>query len=82
MPSPALPVPLAVNQYHNKLEPNVPNNTLRHPSFCYLNSFSIVSVTPFIYKPDSSIDLIIFIIPFISSLEVIDVVLPDPNIFL
>ena len=37
---------------------------------------------PFIKKPDSSIDLTIFIISFISSLQIINVVLPDPNIFL
>ena len=33
-------------------------------------------------KTDSSSDLTIFIISFISSLEIINVVLPDPNIFL
>ena len=37
---------------------------------------------PFINKPDSSRDLIIFLISFISSLVTIDVVLPDLNIFL
>ena len=37
---------------------------------------------PCINKPDSPSDLTIFIISFISSLEIINVVLPDPNIFL
>ena len=37
---------------------------------------------PFINKLDSSRDLITFKIPFISSLEIIKAVLPDPNIFL
>ena len=37
---------------------------------------------PFINKPDSSRYLTIFIISFISSLEIISVVVPDPNIFL
>ena len=33
-------------------------------------------------KPDSSRDLIILMIPFISSFKIINVVIPDPNIFL
>ena len=37
---------------------------------------------PFITSPESLRNLPIFIIPFISSLETIDVVNPDPNIFL
>ena len=37
---------------------------------------------PFINKPDSSRGVIIFMISFISSFEVINVVVPDPNIFL
>ena len=37
---------------------------------------------PFINKPNFSRDLIIFMISFISSLEIIKVVVPDPNIFL
>ena len=47
----------------------------------FLASFLIVSLTHFVNKPDSSRDLIIFIISFISSLEIINVVVPDPNIF-
>ena len=36
---------------------------------------------PFINTPDSSSDLTIHIISFISSFEIIYVVTPDPNIF-
>ena len=36
----------------------------------------------FINKPDSSRDLTIFMISFISLLEIINVVVLDPNIFL
>ena len=45
-------------------------------------SFLIASLTPFINNPDSSRELIIFMISVISSLEIINVVKPDPNIFL
>ena len=48
----------------------------------FFASFLIVLLTPFINKPDSSRDLTIFIILFIFSLEIIYVVIPDPNIFL
>ena len=41
-----------------------------------------VSLTPFISNPDSSRDLTVFIISFISSLEIISLVKLDPNIFL
>ena len=40
------------------------------------------SLTPVINNPDSSRDLTIFLILFISSLEIVSVVKPDPNIFL
>ena len=97
MPSLALIVPLLVNIFLNKLESKVPNNIPRNPRFCSLASFVIVSLTPFINKPDYSRDLTIFIISFISSLEIINVVpfakseglevnirgrVLDPNIFL
>ena len=39
-------------------------------------------LTQFINKPDSLSHLTIFIISFISSLEIINVLLPDRNIFL
>ena len=48
-------------------------------TFCYFDSFLIVSLIPFINNPDSSSDLIIFMISFISSVEIISVVKPDPN---
>ena len=38
-------------------------------------------LTPFINKPDPSRDLIIFIISFIFSFEIISVVIPGPKIF-
>ena len=36
---------------------------------------------PFINKPDSSRDLTIFMTTFMSSFEIINLVIPDPNIF-
>ena len=39
-------------------------------------------LTPFINKPDSSRDLIIFMMSLIFSLETINIVLPDLNDFL
>ena len=83
MPSPTLIVPLPVDRFPNKLVPNVHNNILRNPPFCSFASFLIISLTPFINKADSlSYYLTIFMISFISSLEIINVVIPDPNIFL
>ena len=79
VPSPALIVPLLVNRFPNKLAPYVPNNEQR--KFCFFASFLIVSLTPFIYKPDSSRDLTIFMISFIYLFEIINVVISDPNIF-
>ena len=38
-PSPALFIPLPANIFPNKLAPNVPNNLLKHPSFCSFASF-------------------------------------------
>ena len=57
VPSPALIVPLPVKRFPNKLAPNVPINILRIPPFCSSVSFLIVSLTPFINKPDSLRDL-------------------------
>ena len=81
-PSLALIVYLPVNKFRNKLALKVPNHIPRNPPFCSFVSFLIVSLTDFINKSDSSRDLIIFMISFISSLEIINVVIPDPNIFL
>ena len=90
MSSTAVIVPLLVNIVPNKLPPKVPNKIAINPPFCYFASFLIVSLMPFINKPDSSRDLTIFMILFISSLRVINVVVHkansegrlDPNIFL
>ena len=82
VPSPALIVPLPVNRFSNKLAAKVTNNIPRNSPFCYFALFLIVSLTPFINKPDSSRDLTILMISFISSLEIINVAVPDPNIFL
>ena len=82
MSSPALLVPLPVNRFPNKLAPKEPIIIPRNYSFWFFTSFLIVSLTPFINKPDTSSDLIIFIILFISSFEIINVVTLDPNIFL
>ena len=75
VPSRALIVPLPVNRFLNKLAPNVSNNILRNSHFCSFASFLIVSLMPFINKPDYSRKLIIFMIPFISSFETISVVI-------
>ena len=82
MPSPALIASLPVNRFPYKVAPKVSNNIPRNPPFCCFASFHIVSLMPFINKPDSSSDLTIFMISFISSIEIINVVVPDPNIFL
>ena len=50
--------------------------------FYSLASFLIVLLTSFINKPDSLGDSIIFIISSISPFEIINVVIPDPNIIL
>ena len=48
----------------------------------FFASFLIVLLTPFINEPESSRVLTIFIVSFISSLDIINVVKPDPSIFL
>ena len=78
----ALSVVLPFNRFPNKLALNVPHNILRNAHFCTFDSFFIVSLAPFINKPDSSRYLIIFMISFICSFEIINVVTPDPNILL
>ena len=59
-----------------------PSNILKNPPFCSFVSFLTVSVTPFNKILESPSTCTIFITSFISSLEVIKVVLPDPNTFL
>ena len=56
--------------------------TLRNPPFCSFASLLIVLLMRFINKPGSWRDLIIFMISFISSFEIINFVVTDPNIFL
>ena len=63
------PLPITPIPFSYKIAPDVLDNLLRN------------LLTPFINKIDSSRDLIIFMISFISSLEVIYVVIPDPKIF-
>ena len=82
LPLPALYIPFPVKRFPNKLTPNVPNNILKNPPFCYFTSFWTVSVTPFNNKPESSRDFIILIISSISSFDIISVVFSDPNIYL
>ena len=53
----------------------------RNPPLCSYALFLILSLTPFICKPDSSGDLTIFIISSISSLEIINDVMPDLKMF-
>ena len=52
----------------------------RNPSFCSFATFSIVSLTPFINKPDYSTDLTLFIYS-VSSFEIINVAVPKPTFF-
>ena len=53
---------------------------LRNPFFfCFVFNNLL---KPFINKPDSSRDLIIFMISFISSLQIIRAIVSEPNIFL
>ena len=47
----------------------------------YFISFLIVSLVPFISNLDSSSNLTIFIIPYISSFEIINAIVPDPLFF-
>ena len=79
-PTPIEPLPR--NRFPNKLAPKVPFSIPRNFPFYSFVSFSLDSLTSFIHKPDSTRDLIIFMILFISSFEIITVVVPDPNIFL
>ena len=60
----------------------MPNNIPRNPRFCSFASFLIVSQTPYINNPDSSRDLTILMISFVSSWEIDNAVVQDPNIFL
>ena len=80
IPSPALIVLLHVNRFPNKLASYVPNNILRNPLFIYFASFLILSLMPFIKKPDSLRDFIVFMKSLMSLLKINDGLLPDPDI--
>ena len=82
VPSPALIVHLPVNRFPNKLAPNVPNSILKNVPFCFMASFLIVSLIPSIINTDPLSYLLVFLISFISSLKVITLEKPDPNILL
>ena len=82
LPEPALINPFPVHKLPNKLARIVPRNILKNPPFCSFVLFLNVSVTLFNKTLESSSACTIFITSFISSLEIIKVVLPDPNIFL
>ena len=75
--------PLPSNIFPSKVALRVAANIPENLPFCCYTSFSIVSLTPFISKPDSSRDLTVFMISFKSSFENANanVVLPDPKVF-
>ena len=77
MSSPALITTLPIIRFPIKLAPNLPNNMLRNPPFCSFASFLFVSLTLFINKPHYSSDLVIFMISFISSIEIINVAITE-----
>ena len=79
MTTPALITTLPVNALTNKLPANVPNSIARNALFYSFVLFLIVSLIPFTSYADSSSDLTIFIISFISSFELIhSFVQPNP----
>ena len=74
---------LPANIFPSKVALRVAANIPENLPFCCYTSFSIVSLTPFISKPDSSRDLTVFMISFKSSFENANgnVALPDPKVF-
>ena len=75
-------MPLAANRFPSKLALNVPNNIVRNTRLSFVALFLFFLLTSFINKPDSSRDLVVYMISFISALEIVNIVLPDPNCFL
>ena len=69
---PSLITPLLVNALSNILAANIRHNIGRNFHFYYFVSFLIASLILFTSNPDSSNDLIISIIPSISSFEIIN----------
>ena len=80
-PEAALTIPFPAYKFPKKLAPKVPNNILKNLPFCSFDSFLIVLVTPFSEILESSRVWIIFFMSFISSFEIIKVVVPEPCIF-
>ena len=91
IPSPARTIPFLPDyKFPNKLAPKVPNNIDKNPPFCSLVLFSIVSVTPSNKIPEFSNASIMFIMSFMSSFSIINLVtcfalgfaaVPEPCIF-
>ena len=67
--------------FPTKLAPKVQNNIPKNPPFCSFVSFLIVLVTPVNKILESSRAWTIFIMSFISSFKIIEVVVPEPCIF-
>lgn len=74
-------MPLASSIYPNKLAPKIPNKIPKIPPFYFFIFFSIVLVTLFNKISESSRVLTIFIMLFISSFEIISVVILERCIF-
>ena len=71
-------------RFPNKVAPNVSDNMLRNPYFCYFTSFLIVSLAAFVNKLRESHflrDLIILMITSISSFKFINVSIFDTIFF-
>ena len=77
-----MPDKFFVHRLPSKEAPKVPRSIDRKPPLCSFASFLIVSLTPFNSTPESSRDLAIFKMSFISSFEIVKVIVPDPRIFL
>ena len=76
-------ISLPINRFRNKIAPNILNNTLKIPYFCSFASFLVVLLTPcFFNKPESPRDLTIFIIPSISSFEIINAAISNLRVSL
>ena len=69
------------NRSPSKEAPKVPRRIDRKPPLCSFASFLIVSLTPFNSTPECARDLTIFKMSFVSSFDIIKVVVPDPRIF-
>ena len=81
-PGPVLTKPFHDNIFPSKIDPRVPTSVPKKPLSYLFVLFSIVSVTPFSKISECPVAWIIFIITFISSFEVIEVIVPEPCFFL